>query len=110
MRQVTLDTCQAFILGNPKTKDNTSTDGKRLFLHGNCIAKRQDGQLWLSTAGWATATTKERLNGVLSFAGTHLRVYQKQRVWYIYDRLSDELDKKFPIGQGVWWAVPGVVV
>lgn len=57
---------------------NSSTDGNALFLHGNKIAERRGGALWVTNAGWATSTTKERLNGL-----PRVRVQQKQGQWYL---------------------------
>jgi hypothetical protein len=33
-------------------------------LHGNRIAVRQDGKLWVSLSGWPTVTTRARLNAI----------------------------------------------
>ena len=51
-------------------------------LHGNTIAtKTRSGSIMLSTAGWPTSTTKERLNGILG-ALNMPRVYTKNHVLY----------------------------
>lgn len=65
MRKVTREVCIAFLEGHPKRVDNTDTDGVTLRLHRNAIAQwRMDG-LWITTAGWDTRTTRERLNGLM---------------------------------------------
>ncbi len=64
MRQVTREICQAFINGRKSTKSNSHTDGKTLWLHGNAIARHTPSGIEVTTAGWDTTTTKERLNGL----------------------------------------------
>ena len=65
MRKVTKEVCTAFINGERKTVGNTTTDGERLWLHGNLIARKVNGTIEVTMAGWATPTTKERLNGII---------------------------------------------
>ena len=51
----------------------------RLKLHGNTIAVIDElGVLSVSNAGWASNTTKERLNGLPG-----VRVNQKNWSWYL---------------------------
>jgi hypothetical protein len=50
-----------------------------LKLHGNKIAALEaDGKMWVSSAGWRSNTTKERLNGLPG-----VRVNQKNYQWYL---------------------------
>lgn len=44
--------------------DNSETDGRSLWLFGNKIAEWRHSELWITSAGWLTKTTKERLNGL----------------------------------------------
>lgn len=78
MRKVTSTILRAFRNGHKKTVDNTSTDGNNVFLHGNRIVRRIDGKTFISTAGWNTVTTRERLN-----AFTNKRIYQKNHILFI---------------------------
>jgi hypothetical protein len=68
MRKITHDAIMAFNNGYEFTRDNTRVfcDGNTVVmsLHGNEIAKRENGKLFIRTCGWATTTTKERLNGL----------------------------------------------
>lgn len=64
MRKVTQQVCYAFEHNVPKTVGNTHTDGLALYLHGNKIAQHTSEGLMVSTAGWDTNTTRERLNGL----------------------------------------------
>lgn len=64
MRKVTREICTAFEQGRKRKIGNSSTDGRVLWLHGNAIALREDGKLFIRHAGWKTRTTKERLNGL----------------------------------------------
>jgi hypothetical protein len=78
MRSITQKIVTAWKMGSVKTIGNTRTDGSRIYLHGNCIAKRdENGSIYISDAGWNTVTTRERLNGVLSSLGVQPRVYQE---------------------------------
>ena len=88
MRKVTQDIVNAFIAGDCRSIGNSSTDGKTLSLHGNCIAKKEGGQILISNAGWESATTKERLNGLLSMLGKP-GIFQKDWQWY---RMSESGD------------------
>ena len=49
-----------------------------MFLHGNKIAEKRDGALWITNAGWNTVTTKERLNGL-----DGVTIFQRKHVWYL---------------------------
>ena len=99
MRKVTRTIAEAFFSGVAKSCGNTCTDGNNVWLHGNKIAEKgENGDLYLSTAGWQTHTTKERLNGLLELGnfsvwpyqnGTDCpvwpspRIFQKDFKWYI---------------------------
>jgi hypothetical protein len=83
MRTVTQKVVKAWQMGSTKKVDNTRTDGSRIYLHGNCIAKRdENGSVYISDGGWNTLTTRERLNGILSTLGIQQRVYQKNHGLY----------------------------
>jgi hypothetical protein len=50
-----------------------------LKLHGNVIATIDEfNMLSISNAGWASNTTKERLNGL-----PNVRIHQKNWTWYL---------------------------
>jgi hypothetical protein len=71
MRKITKDIADAFNNRKSLTRSGngaTSTDGEAIYLHGNKIVERRDGGIWVSTAGWDTTTTKERLK---PFVSTH---------------------------------------
>ena len=71
MRKVTQQIKDAFEQGKPRKIQNTETDGKTVWLHGNAIVKRDpDGLVRWSLAGWNTPTTRERVNGIAN-AGVH---------------------------------------
>ena len=73
MRKVTEQIKQAFFARQTKRVNATFTDGNSVFLHGNEIIKRDSSGLILFTfAGWGSATTRERLKGILN-----VDVYQK---------------------------------
>lgn len=66
----------------PRTINNTSTDGVTLYLHGNAIAEWRKGKLYVSTAGWNTVTTRQRLN---MLPGVH--AHNSRRVLYLNDKV-----------------------
>ena len=81
MRDVTRHVVTAFINGRRASRGNTSTDGRRMYLHGNLIAERlADGSIWGTLAGWSTATTRERLNGLCLLLHSPVRFYQRDYV------------------------------
>ena len=56
-----------------------SSEVYKLKLHGNTIATIDElGVLSVSNAGWASNTTKERLNGIPG-----VRVHQRNWNWYL---------------------------
>lgn len=63
-RKVSKEIVAAFLNGEKLRISNSYTDGKSLYLHGNEIAKISGGKLYVSTAGWGTMVTKERLNAL----------------------------------------------
>ena len=78
MRKVTEQIKQAFFARQAKRVNNTFTDGDSVFLHGNEIIKRdQSGLILFTFAGWGSATTRERLRGILN-----VDVYQKDHEQY----------------------------
>lgn len=64
MKRVTEQTVTAFMQGKKKSISNTQSTGDALYLHGNMIARRVDGKIFATNAGWPTVTTRERLNGL----------------------------------------------
>ena len=76
MRKVTEQITEAFLNGRKLTVGNSMTDGNSIFLHGNKIAWRDEGELYISMCGWGTPTTRERLNGLLRGINSDLFVCQ----------------------------------
>ena len=85
MRKVTMEIYKAFYLGIARSVGNTSTDGNAIYLHGNKIVERRnEREIWVSNAGWATVTTKDRLNAI---AGVSIN--QKRGQWYLNNEAWD---------------------
>ena len=110
MRKITQEAIRAFSKGKNFKKSNTEVrvfgpteKPKRieLLLHGNVIAYNEPAypkhtvpssfgdryyfnQLWITSAGWQTNTTKERLNG---FNGVN--IFQKDFQWYVDGKAWD---------------------
>ena len=83
MRKITKESVRAFIEGRKFNKGNMSVEVElgyvKLQLHGNTIATIDAlGVMSVSNAGWATNTTKERLNGL-----PNVSVHQKNWNWYL---------------------------
>jgi len=85
MRKITEDAAGAFHAGKEFKRGNTvvrvGTNEVAMFLHGNKIAMLQDGVLYISSAGYETNNTKERLNGL-----NGVEIQQKNRNWYLNGR------------------------
>lgn len=82
-RKITIESCAAFEAGHSFKKQNTevsSRNGKLImYLHGNEIARiEDDGGISITDAGWQTATTKERLNGL-----SGVEIKQKNFQWHL---------------------------
>ena len=76
-----------------------------VYLHGHKIAEVGEGFITLYDGGWQSATTKSRLNAVLSENGLPgERVYQKDYVWNV--RLTDGTSIPFFSGMRLNWQSP----
>lgn len=89
MRQITQKAVQSFKNNTNFKLDNTEVKNfypseTRFLLHDNMIAKRAQGGLYISSCGWQTTTTKERLNGILA-AYNLPTIYQKRGKWFYSD-------------------------
>lgn len=91
-RKVSVEMTKLFFSGKSGKMGNTSTRDGKFFLHGNEIAHfDEDGDLWISDAGWPTVTTRERLNTILrqydaermQGLGLVVGVYQSKNKQYI---------------------------
>lgn len=79
MRKITEKVVAAFLAGKSCKCGNSSTNGKHYLLHGNIIAfKGRDGALYVTSAGWNTNTTKERLNALPGVS-----IAQKDFCWFL---------------------------
>jgi len=88
MRKIEVKMLEAFRSGKSFNGGNTVvTKGGEIYLHGNLIAWKRRGAIFISNRGWETPTTKSRLNAL--GAG----IYQKNFNWFWKD------GKKFPYNQ-----------
>ena len=84
MREITKLVVGAFMDRRSKKLSNTETDGETLWLHNNAIARWKYNirnnvyALEVSFAGWPTATTRERLNGL-----PNVHVFQRDHEQYL---------------------------
>ena len=82
-RKITQESVSAFLAGRKFNKGNMSVEVEsgytKLKLHGNTIATIDAlGVMSVSNAGWASNTTKERLNGLPGVS-----VNQKNWEWFL---------------------------
>ena len=103
MRQITIDSVSAFRNGLSFSRQNMKVVGMNLYLHNNRIAWIENGKLYLSSCGWRTVTTKERLNGVLDVFGLSYGIYQRNFEWYIniHPEYSKETELPFVDGMQI---------
>ena len=86
-RQITGNAVQAFLLGDNFKQSNTEVHadcaGVRMYLFGNLIANRVGNRLQITTAGWNTTTTRERLNGLPNVSVTQRKgqLYLNGKEW-----------------------------
>lgn len=91
MRLVTEKALKAFLNGVNTSVSNTMVADDKLYLFGNCIAKIEDGKLFVRIY-YNSTTTRERLNG-LSWFGYDIRVSQRDWIPYINGKeITDEME------------------
>tara|TARA_R100001460_G_scaffold105282_1_gene151775 strand:- start:362 stop:685 length:324 start_codon:yes stop_codon:yes gene_type:complete len=85
MRKITKDSINAFMNAKTFKKQNMEVEVLPnvtiLYLHNNAIAYRYNDPeqtLTITNCGWATVTTKERLNAL-----PNVSIQQKNFVWYL---------------------------
>jgi len=67
-----------------------------VYLYSNLIAMVGDTWLELFDGGYKSATTKSRLNAILSEHGNSESVYQKNFEWFVSTKYGD-----IPFGNGI---------
>lgn len=73
---------------NANTRVYSSSGVSSVYLHDNLIAEVGENFIQLFDGGWQSATTKSRLNAILSENGLPgERVFQKDYAWFV--RLTD---------------------
>lgn len=82
----------SFLEGKPKKVNNTETDGIGLYLRGHKIAKKEFDGLWITTYGWNTRTTRDRLSMLPS-------VYVSSRKGQLFLKINDSEWEKW---DGLW--------
>ena len=81
-----------FAMSNTTIVYNPHTSTHDVILHGHTIARISHKERWviLSSCGYHTNVTKNRLNCVLDGLDCSKSVYQKNHQWYIGDAFSTE--------------------
>ena len=86
-RQITKNAVRAFLLGENFKQSNTEVladcTGVYMYLFDNLIANRVGNRLQITTAGWNTTTTRERLNGLPNVSVTQRKgqLYLNGKEW-----------------------------
>lgn len=87
-RKITKKSVAAFLSGFSLKEANMQISNynneTHMYLHGNLIAKRAEGGLYITASGWQSNTTKERLNALPGVS-----IQQKARVWYLNGKKWD---------------------
>jgi len=88
MKKVTRQAINAFTNNENFNGSNTivrhENGTTKMFLFGNMIAKKEDGKVYITNAGWESNTTKERLNAIQGVS-----IQQKNFVWYLNGKQWD---------------------
>ena len=82
---------------------NSNTDCSTIVLHRTAIAvyDHKNQALKLNTGGWATVTTKSRLNAILDQLITGARVFQRDFNWYLnYNNQTHDFMDGMILSQG----------
>ena len=85
MRKISRESAKAFVNFEPYKKDNTEVvidhngEDAKLYLHDHCIAYSIGFGVVknIDLCGWHTATTRERINGVLDAWGYDFKIAQR---------------------------------
>lgn len=114
MRDITRQAIEAFLSATHFAKQNTEVHVVerptevlvRLLLHGNIIATRTVGYnlVDITTAGWNTATTRERLNGL-----PNVNVSQRKGQLYLNGHKWSGVDALVPMKGWEGYQVQGGV-
>ncbi len=82
MRSITVAIAGAFNAGQTLRQDNTFTDGQCIFLHGNKIAEKRAGGLYVSLGGYPySKTTAERLKPFCDVSKKDGKVFLNGKPW-----------------------------
>ena len=100
MRAITKQSVGAFVNARPFKSGNTRVEVRNgevfFYLFDNMIAHKYEGGLYVTTCGWKSNTTKERLNGILR-AYNLGSIFQNDFVWYLnagYEDVGREFNNK----------------
>jgi hypothetical protein len=78
-----------------------------VLFHGTIVVKYlRDGSIKLSSGGWKTTTTKQRLN---TYTPQRWTIYQKDYAWFLWDSDDEGSRKDIPFRDGMIFAPDGSV-
>lgn len=78
MNKITEESIRAFLNHERYVKSNMRVNSKSMYLFDNKIAWWDGNELWISTCGWKSKTTKERLNAL-----PNVSIKQRNGIWYL---------------------------
>lgn len=84
MRKSHEKVCRAFLAGERAGEGSLATNGQELWLHGNTVAKHDDGLVVVSNAGYHTALTRNVLNALALCAGSKLALRIRRNLMEVW--------------------------
>lgn len=113
MRKVTAETAKALRQSRDMNHGNTSVKNGYMLLHGHVIAEYRPllepfdpppPHVRITLAGYPTATTIERVNGVLQEFNVEARVYRENGTPYLTFTDEDGETLHMPIKSDAWYS------
>lgn len=111
--KISSDAASAFLNHEEFKRSNTTVkvtpEYTAMYLHGNCIAQIDNESLIIKMrdCGWATKTTKERLNAILDRVFHGVSIVQRNYEWFFIENSTGDVKAEFKHGRESWnkfWA------
>jgi hypothetical protein len=96
MRKSVEHVVSAFLAGRSARAEHTPrgvryfTDGHVVEQWGNVVARKVEGGVQITDAGWRSSTTKQLLNSILDMMGANWRIYQEKFEWNLWNYVTRE--------------------
>lgn len=73
---------KSFSKGKVATRVEVTDTSVKIFYHATAIVEIRKNSVTLNNGGWATVTTKRRMNQAAKFFGLAFRVFQRNFQWF----------------------------